>query len=386
MINRKVLLLLCILFFSLSVANQFGANANSVTIRVPEDYSTIQAAIDHANPGDIIHVSSGTYHENLFINKTLTLIGEDKANTIIVGSEYGCTVIQANLTTVNISGFTIANGTNGIMLETCNGSIIRDNNINADTTGIWLYHSNNNTISDNLLSESGWVGLLLCGHSSKNIILRNTIENKTIGIELTGRNNLIYHNNFVNNQNQTSMLESFNNTWDNSLEGNYWSNYEGRDADQDGIGDTPYLIDVNNQDNYPLMGMVSQFKVSMKGETYYVTTISNSTITDLEFGNSKSFDVTGPESTLGFCRITLPRALFDGNPAILVDGSPPIIEKELPASNNTNVYLYFTYLHSTHRVVITPETLVITIALVLVISTVAAIIVVRIRSKKKRQK
>ena len=384
MIKTKVLLLICILFLSLSAANQFATNANSVTIRVPEDYSTIQAAINHANPGDIIQVSSGTYHENLFINKNLTLIGEDKVNTIIVGSGCGSTVIQVNLTTVNISGFTITNGTNGIMLETCNGSIIRDNNINADTTGIWLYHSNNNTVSDNFASNDSYCGILLCGHSSENIIIRNTIKDNAIGIALTGWENLIYHNNFINNQNQTEMIESHNNTWDNSLEGNYWSNYNGTDTNQDGIGDTPYLIDVNNQDNYPLMGMVSQFQVSWNGETYYITTISNSTITSLNYGNSISLDVTGPEGTIGFCRAILPSTLFNDSQTILVNGSPSITEKELPASNNTQVYLYFTYAHITVQAVITPEFLVITILAVIVICIIVATIVAKkVRTKKK---
>lgn len=43
------------------------------------------------------------------------------------------------------------------------------------------------------------------------------------------------------------------NIWDNGTTGNYWSNYNGTDNNGDGIGDTPYVIDHNNQDNYPLM-------------------------------------------------------------------------------------------------------------------------------------
>jgi len=43
------------------------------------------------------------------------------------------------------------------------------------------------------------------------------------------------------------------NIWDNGSEGNYWSNYNGTDSNGDGVGDTPYVIDENNQDNYPLM-------------------------------------------------------------------------------------------------------------------------------------
>jgi parallel beta-helix repeat protein len=382
-ICKKFLLIACLLFLFVSITLQFDVKASSTIIKVPEDYLTIQAAIDQANPSDIIQVSSGTYHETLFIDKTLTLIGEDKANTIIVGN--GCTVIQANFTTVDISGFTITNGTDGIMLETCTGSIIRNNNINGEVRGIWLYHSNSNTVSDNFISNSYWSGIVLCGHSSENTVIRNTIKDNTNGIILTGWENLIYYNSFINNQNQTEVTESFNNSWDNGLEGNYWSNYEGTDADQDGIGDTPYLIDENNKDNYPLMGLVSQFQVPWKGEIYYITTISNSTITALNFGNSMSIDVTGPEDTAGFCRIILPRTLFNDAQTILVNGAPPITEKELPASNSTYVHLYLVYAHTTLQAVMTPEFLAIIIISVLTISTVAAIIVAKKGFSKKKE-
>ena len=72
-------------------------------------------------------------------------------------------------------------------------------------------------------------------------------------------NNSIYRNNFNNNLNVYDRgVDSGNsppsvNIWDNGTEGNYWSNYNGTDTDGDGIGDTPYIIDENNQDNYPLI-------------------------------------------------------------------------------------------------------------------------------------
>jgi len=67
-----------------------------------------------------------------------------------------------------------------------------------------------------------------------------------------GNNNVFYHNNIITN---TIQIVSFNspNTWDNGSKGNYWSDYNGTDGNGDSIGDTPYVIDENNQDNYPLM-------------------------------------------------------------------------------------------------------------------------------------
>src|SRR5450759_1947936 len=52
---------------------------------------------------------------------------------------------------------------------------------------------------------------------------------------------------------QASFYGSYSNNWDNGTIGNYWSDYRGTDSNHDGIGDTPYVIDSNNKDNYPFM-------------------------------------------------------------------------------------------------------------------------------------
>jgi parallel beta-helix repeat protein len=390
MLRKSVLPLLFSILFLLALAKpQLDAKASPTIIKVPQDYPTIQEAINQANPGDTIQVSSGTYHENIFINKTLTLIGEDKNNTIIIGPGCGSTVIQANLTTVNISGFTIQNGTNGIWLEECNSSNIQENILVRNSIGIWLHYSNSNTISDNILSDD-WCGIQLCGHSSKNTIILNTIKENAEGLGITGQDNFIIHNNFINNQNQTNVIESFHNNWNNTYEGNYWSDYNGTDADQDGIGDTPYPIDENNQDNHPLMGMYSEFKIQWQGETYIVTTICNSTITNFDFGttheNAINFNVTGPEDTTGFCRIVIPHALLGDNSTILIDGSPPIMEKELPLSNSTHTYLYFTYTLTTHEVIIVPEfSTTMILALLIILSLSVACSVRKVNPEKKQK-
>ena len=368
---------------------QLNVKASPGLIRVPGDYPTIQEAINHASPGDTVQVSSGTYHETLFINQSLTLVGEDKTNTIIIGSGSGSTVIQANLTTVNISGFTIKGGSRGITLEKCNSSIIKDNNIiNATSRGIWLHYSHGNTVSDNIVSGTIWeYGVILCGKSSNNTIIRNTIKDNTIGLGMTGGDNFICHNNFINNQKQTKIITSYHNAWNNTCEGNYWSNYDGTDADQDGIGDTPYLIDENNQDNHPLMGMFSQFNIIWQEETYTVTTICNSTVTSIDFGtiheNATDFNIAGPEGTTGFCRTVIPNTLLDDNHTILVDGLSPLMEKELPPSNSTHTYLYFTYTLPTHQTVTIPIGII--LALITIITSLGAIYLGRKAKRKEKQ-
>ena len=79
----------------------------AATITVPDDYSTIQAAINAANSGDTVFVKAGTYNEQVFINKSISLIGENRGTTIInEPSEVGdVVIIQAN--GVLISNFTI---------------------------------------------------------------------------------------------------------------------------------------------------------------------------------------------------------------------------------------------------------------------------------------
>jgi hypothetical protein len=75
--------ILAILFFPilcLSVSGGHGGDAATTILSVPDQYSTIQAAIDVAGTGDIIHIATGDYYEQLLItDKTLTLSGETGA-------------------------------------------------------------------------------------------------------------------------------------------------------------------------------------------------------------------------------------------------------------------------------------------------------------------
>ena len=168
----------------------------------------------------------------------------------------------------------IANNVNGIWGGVSNNTIIGNTITDNTENGIsLLFGANHNTISGNKITNN-WVGIYywLSGHDlisennitangfgiqvnagGENIIIKNNITNNGEGIRfLSSTNNIIYHNNFINNTVQ-AYTDRSNGTWENGSEGNYWDDYAGVDNDGDGVGDTPYVIDENNQDNFPLV-------------------------------------------------------------------------------------------------------------------------------------
>jgi parallel beta-helix repeat protein len=157
-----------------------------------------------------------------------------------------------------------ANNEMGIWFDCCyNSNIIYGNNItNNDYEGIGLRFSPNNTICGNHITANNWAGIGLYG-SRNNSISGNNVANNNGGIRFdeyfNSPNNTIYHNNFIDNGEQVNNYD-LTNVWDDGYPsgGNYWSDYEERYPDAEelynsGIWDTPYVIDENNQDNYPLM-------------------------------------------------------------------------------------------------------------------------------------
>ena len=227
-------------------------------------YQNITSGLAQAVAGDVIYVYEGTYFEQLLIDKPISLCGEDEYYTVIDGNNTA-NVIRVTANNVIITHFTIRNslsvfGFSGIRLDHSNGSNISYNIITRNYEGIWLENSNSNTFIDNYVSNSG-EGIYAVS-SSNNIFMNNMISNNEFGIVLReSSNNTVFHNSFLNNTwRSVSTINSIN-SWDNGLEGNYWSDYKGADDDHDAIGNTPYVINGNNQDNHPIMGAFSDFKI-----------------------------------------------------------------------------------------------------------------------------
>lgn len=291
------------------------------TINVPSEYETIQKAINAANPGDIIRVTHGTYTENLIVNKSVSIIGENPANTIIDGGGEG-TVVNIIRSNVLVSGFTLQNGKQevdycGISIGS-NFVVVNNTLLRNNYDGLIFINSNNCRILNNIIVNNMYAGIFVhAGNSSGNIFFQNTIENNNIGLLAFSPANTFYHNNFINNTNQYSAFSA--EILDNGAEGNYWSDYKGSDTNLDGIGNSAF-----NGDNHPLMGMFANFTVNYGTQTYYISTICNSTISNFEFNESNGnigFDVIGSNGTLGFCRIAVPLTLIQNESTILLDGN-----------------------------------------------------------------
>ena len=199
--------------------------------KVPEEYPTIQEAINQARGGERIIVGEGTYPENIVINKTLKISGAGETASRLVGSGYGAVVTIAAMH-VEISGFTITSDENR-----------SDYGVRAYSTGT--------CITDNTIANSNY-GVYMT--ASGNTITGNTVENNSCGMCLQASgSNVIFHNSFLDNTFDASLTNSHGNVWDNGCEGNFWAAYNGTDLNGDGVGDQPCVIDGNNEDRYPLM-------------------------------------------------------------------------------------------------------------------------------------
>lgn len=173
-----------------------GSNTGFQDGTLEHPYNTIQKGVNAASVGEAVQVASGTYYENVVINKSMTLRGAGSYITIIDGGGPPKTVVEITADNVNISGFTIRNGGNGIHLYMCNGITMSENAITLNNyEGIWLEASSSNTISGNTITSNDFEGIVT-EDSNDNLISSNIISNnKDWGVLLiSSDNNIIFGN------------------------------------------------------------------------------------------------------------------------------------------------------------------------------------------------
>jgi parallel beta-helix repeat protein len=243
--------------------------ASPATIYVPDDYLTIQAAVNAANPDDTIIVRAGTHTENVYVGKDyLTIISESGAEvTIVQATNPNDNVFELTGDYVEISGFTIEGATevpccgiylnsdncrisnniilnnhcgidsssnqlnsiinneirnngNGILLSNCNDSEVKNNEVRFNVlNGIWLSSSWRNTISNNTPANNGVEGILLLAGGS-NIVTNNEASyNGHDGIRLESSSDNSIKNNMASD-NSADGICILSDSDDNRIEGN----------------------------------------------------------------------------------------------------------------------------------------------------------------------
>ena len=231
--KESVILILCAITLVCAVNDGFWlvkTARGASTIIVPDDYSTIQEAINSAADGDTISVKAGTYYEHVVVNKTVSLVGENRDTTAIDGNGTGH-VIDVTRDYVNVANFTVRKGGSimfpdfnaGISLNNARGCVISSNNIDDNGCfGIHLLNSDQNTISGNNFTHNAMYAIDLT-ESNGNTISFNTATfntNIAIGMHITSNNNIIAGNAIVNNTYGIDAANASNNTISNNYVAN----------------------------------------------------------------------------------------------------------------------------------------------------------------------
>jgi len=213
-----------------------------------------------------------------FLTGDVERIVVDRSNIILDGNGYRMTntltneaIYIRNVNNVTIRNHIIKDCGMGITVDRSSNITISNNTITETsviftelqpTGGIRLWKVNSSVITKNQLADN-YCAIYIGYESMYNTVIGNNLTNNNYGMVFwESSNNKIFHNNFINNtvgvfDRETTSL----NVWDDGYfsGGNYWNNYNGTDNDNDGIGDTPYVIDKNNQDNYPLINIIPEF-------------------------------------------------------------------------------------------------------------------------------
>ncbi|MEM1691040.1 MAG: NosD domain-containing protein [Thermofilaceae archaeon] len=233
--------------------------------------------------GLIVYYSYSNVVEGNSVNGR-PLVYLENARDVVVRDAGQVVVVRS--VRVRVENLNLSNTTVGVELWESSECTIAYNNITNNRDGIFLHYSNGVTVTGNTIANNGGDGIVLSS-SSGNTITWNTIANNggdgiflhySNGVTVTGntianngRNgiyfynssgNRVFLNNFIGNRMQVFSVESVN-VWDDGSRGNFWSDYAGRDLNNDGIGDTPYTIDERNVDRYPLIRPYEVFSVKV---------------------------------------------------------------------------------------------------------------------------
>jgi parallel beta-helix repeat protein len=296
--NNGQAILLVSVTDSIVTKNRISNNQNGIWL-AQSNNNTLSENTFTDNTYDTLYVVSS--NSNNIVSNTMTGNGHNGTEFAQVLGYVGKGAIRFTMcANNNISCNTITDNGEGINLGDSTNNLIYENTFtNNNGTAVLLFESSQNNITCNVIKENNGWGVKLWFTSSNNIVYSNVIEKNSNGISIDDASqntviynnstqnsgwgiqiessitsgdlgytgNLIHHNNFADNQadglevsipgiwGMDGWVSGLSNFWDDGKEGNYWGDYTTRytNATKDSnIWDTPYTINENNIDHYPL--------------------------------------------------------------------------------------------------------------------------------------
>jgi parallel beta-helix repeat protein len=193
--KRLISIGIILLFIGMSISSSTGFNAveqsntplNGKTLYVggsgPGNYTKIQDAIDNTSDGDTVFVYNGTYFENVVVNKSINLIGEDRNSTVIDGMGKSESILLITVNNITIKYFKIQNSSS----------------INGVYAGIYIRKDIENIIIDNNIIQNNFRGIFVHFNNRDITIINNLIFSNHVGIRIQGINSKIFNNSIIDN-------------------------------------------------------------------------------------------------------------------------------------------------------------------------------------------
>jgi parallel beta-helix repeat protein len=232
-------------------------------------YKTIQSALDAAPQGATILVQTGTYYENVVVDKAVTLKAAPGATPVVdAGSKSPAFRVRSNAW---IEGFTVRNSgnTNSGIIVSASGATIANNKVSGCGWGIFLTTGTGSTVKGNTVDGAVNAGIGV-RDSNKNTVTGNKVTNCGKGLSMEGSStgNTVYFNDFNNGYSVSGVTNTYNSpsavtftykgkTYSHII-GNFWGDYKSTDQNDNGLGDAVYRSN-GITDSYPLIASIANF-------------------------------------------------------------------------------------------------------------------------------